>query len=358
VATAAALCLLLLAPTYTKVDFGTRASQRVRLLRHANAGVRRQAALLLAHAPPDTALAGLLVALGDPMTAVRVAAAGSLGSLADERALPVLAVRLRKERSPRVLSALLLATARCGGTYAARSVLPFLEHPTRVVRASAVLALGHVGDAGQRDALWSALRYAPDDPGFVVRSAVLNAFIQLGWKEDARRAVAELEKLGADRHWMSRTALVGAIGYLGMADRADELRELLFSEQDPRVIVAATGALARLGRRDDVHAGLEHASPRVRRACLVALQECGDERATDAAVRLARTDPDTSVRFEAALVLHYADHPDGDVYLVDALRARDPVYWLTALGELERKYERSFGRDHQAWAEYLKKRPR
>ena len=63
-----------------------------------------------------------------------------------------------------------------------------------------------------------------------------------------------------------------------------------------------------------------------------------------------------NVRFEAVLVLDHRAHPDADIYLVDALKARDPVLWITALAALERRHGRSFGRDPEAWTEFLKKR--
>ncbi|HEX5139160.1 MAG TPA: HEAT repeat domain-containing protein, partial [Planctomycetota bacterium] len=143
----AALLLLLVAqsqPQGEEIDFGTTTARRVKLLRHGNAGVRRQAAELLAHAPPDEAIAALLVALEDPIPFVRAAVAEALEAMADERAVPLLAARHEEERSPEVLVALLLAMGRCGKPYVARRVLPFLDNPTREVRAAAVVALGRI----------------------------------------------------------------------------------------------------------------------------------------------------------------------------------------------------------------------
>jgi HEAT repeat protein len=327
----------------------------VKLLRHDNAAVRRKAAHLLAEAPPDEAIAALLVALEDPNTGVRAAAAQSLDAMADERAVPFLAARLAQERGPGVLVALLLATGSCGKPYVARRLVPFLEHPSRDVRAAAAVALGRIGDAGQRDALWAALRFAPDDPSFTVRSAILGAFVTLGWTDDVRKALAVLDEQGGQRHWESRASMLLAIGAAGITERADQARAELSSD-DPRVVAAAAEALARLGRCDEVFACVGHASPIVRRSALVALQEAEDPRAVQRALALVREDPDVNVRFEAMLVLDHAGHPDADVYLVDALRARDPLFWMSALMALEKRHGRSFGRNPDAWAEYLKSR--
>jgi HEAT repeat protein len=354
VACAAAL-LLLLAPGVDRVDFGTTAARRVRLLRHENPAVRARAAMLLAHAKPDEAIAGLVIAVADPNRNVRHAAAESLQALADERAVPVLAERLRAEGSSQVLTAVLVALGRSGGAYVAHRVVAFLEHPARDVRAAAAAALGHIGDAGQRDALWSALRYAPDDPGFAVRAAVLAAFVNLGWYDDVRRAIVELEEMGARRHWLGRAAILAAIGAAGISDKSAWVRAQVTGDHDPRVVAAAAGALARLDRRDEVFLLLGHRSPVVRRAALVALQDSGDARAVARARVMVREDPEVAVRFEAALVLHHADRPEADVYLVDALRSHNPIFWITALGALEAKHGRSFGRDADAWADFLKR---
>lgn len=350
------LALLLLAAEVTEVDFGTTPAQRVRLLRHAHPRVRARAAMLLRHAPRDAAIAGLLVALSDPEPSVREQVAKTLRALADERAVPFLARRAAEETSPRVAAEVLLALGASGGAYAARVVRPFLDHPVREVRAAAVQALGALADASDRDALWAALRYEPDDPGFAVRASVLGAFVTLGWVEDVRLAIEELEAAGALRHWYARTAIVGAVGYAGLADRREFVRRELDESEDPRVVAAAADALARLGDRDAVATRLDHPSPLVRRAALGALQAVGDPRAVERAATLVRSDPDPSVRFEAALALAHGDHPDADLYLVDALRSEDPLFWITALAELERRHGRSFGRDPEKWSEWLKRR--
>ncbi|MCK6461253.1 MAG: HEAT repeat domain-containing protein, partial [Planctomycetes bacterium] len=160
---------------------------------------------------------------------------------------------------------------------------------------------------------------------------------------------------GARRHWEARGRMLLAIGAAGIPERIDWARADLASE-DPRLVAAAADALARLGERDEVFALLGHASPTVRRAALVALDECDDPRALERALALAREDPDVNVRFEAVLVLDHRGHPDADIYLIDALKARDPVLWITALAALERKHGRSFGRDPEAWAEFLKRK--
>lgn len=351
-----AAALLLLAPSAEEVTFGTTAAQRLRLLRHGNAGVRLHAAMLLGNARPEEALAGLIVALQDPDAGVRAQAAVSLARLRDERAVPALARRAAAEDSDRVLLSLLVAIGVTGGPYAGRIVLPFLEHPTREVRAAAAEALGHVGDSGQRDALLSTLRYEPDDPSFLVRSTVLAAFVNLGWVAEVKLAITELEAAGGLRHWMSRAAILGAIGAIRWEERTAFAQETLDHEEDPRVLAAAAGALARLGRLDAVAGHLSHPDPGVRRASLVALQEAGDPRATDAALRMVAGDPDLDVRFEAAITLAHLNHPGADRYLVDALRSANTLYWITALGLLEERHQRSFGRDPEAWERWLRER--
>ena len=354
----ALLVFVLLAPAGERVDFRGGVADRVRLLRHRNPAVRAKAAQLLGTAPADKAIAGLIVALRDPDHGVRRTAADALRRLDDERAVPFLVARLKEEKQPTVLAFLLLAAGTCGDTYVGRRIRPFLEHPARAVRLSAAAALGHVGDSGQRDALWAALRFAPDDPGFTVRTAILGAFVRLGWKADAARAIDELIRAGARRHWASRAGIVAAVGGAGLADRVAYVRRELYDGEDPRVVAAAASSLAQLGHADEVHALLKHETPIVRRAALAALHDAGDERAVPAALRMVKSDADRRTRFEAALVLDRDDHPDADLYLLDALRSKNALYWITALQALERRHDREFGRDPGAWAKFLREQRR
>ncbi|MEE8105530.1 MAG: HEAT repeat domain-containing protein [Planctomycetota bacterium] len=338
-------------------DVGTSAADRVRLMKHRHATVRVNAAALLAYAPPERALASLVSALSDPAAGVRRQAAISLRVQADERAVPALVFRLEHEKAASVVVEVLAALGTSGGKYVARKVVAYLNHPQREVRAAAVLALGSLADPGQRDALWSVLRHDPHDPGFRVRCSVLGAFVNLGWKDDTARALTELEEMGALRHWYARATMCSAVGFAGMKDRIDWVREILDDSEDARVVAAATEALARLGATDEVHGLLDHSAAIVRRAALVSLHEVEDSRAIPAARRLLRDDPDPAVRFEAALLLHRAKSPGADAFLVDALRSRNPVFWITALTSLERRHGVSFGRDAKAWTAWLKKRP-
>jgi HEAT repeat protein len=132
------------------------------------------------------------------------------------------------------------------------------------------------------------------------------------------------------------------------------VREQLATDADPRVIAAAAGALARLGECDEVLALTRHEEPDVRRAALVALQLAEDPRALPRARAMVREDPEPAARFEAALVLHHGGAPEADLYLVDALRSRNPLFWIEALAALEEEHGRSFGRDPDAWTAYLK----
>jgi HEAT repeat protein len=348
--------LLLWGPGFDQVDFRGSVEDRVRLLKHRNPGVRRKAALLLEHAPPDRALAAMLVALGDKDALVREAAALTLGAWKDERATPFLARGIKLETNGRTLRATLLALGVCGGQYAARHVTPFLKHPSRQARAAAAAALGSLGDAGQRAALWNALRLAPDDPDFAVRSSVVGAFVQLGWIEDARKAVGELEAAGALEQWRARVAIVAAIGALRWKKRADWLVARIAVEPDDRVIATAVSALAELDRLDVVAAYLDDPRPSVQKAALVALQEKKDARALEAARRLVRDAPQVSVRFTSAMVLHRAGDAEANVHLVDALRSNDAFIWITALAALEERYSQRFGRNPTAWTEFFKKR--
>jgi len=346
---------LLLAPEFEKVDFRGSTDDRVRLLKHKVGAVRARAAMLLEYGDRDRSIAALLVALSDPDASVRTASARTLGAWGDERATPFLARAMRREKDPRVLRHLLLAIGSCGDTYVARAVAEYLDHPVQEVRIGAVAALGKLADARQRAGLWAVFRFAAEDPDFVVRSSVLGAFVELGWKKDAQQAVVELEKAGALKLWRPRVAIVLAVGGIRWRERADWLKKLRDAERDPRVLAAAAGALSRLGYRDDLLRWVDHEDAGVRKAALLVLEDAGDSRAKARAVQLVRSDPDVSVRFTAAMILHRTGHAEANVYLVDALRSNDVTIWITALAALEKKYGQEFGRNPSAWTEFFKK---
>jgi hypothetical protein len=56
------------------------------------------------------------------------------------------------------------------------------------------------------------------------------------------------------------------------------------------------------------------------------------------------------------MMLHRMNHPEANVYLVDALRSNDVTIWITALAALEKKYGQEFGRNPDAWTEFFRKR--
>jgi len=348
--------LLLVSPGFDEIDFSGGTEERLRLLKHKNPGVRLRAAQLLEHAPPQRALAAMLVALGDVDAHVRGAAARTLGSWGDERATPFLARAIKIEEVPAILRDMLLALSRCGGRYAGRLVLPFLEHPSLKVRAAAAAALGRLGDAGQRKALWAAFRFDSDDHGSALRAAVLGAFTQLGWDEDVRKAVGELEAGDALRAWRVRVAVVLAIGGVRWKERAAWLKALVERDKDARVLAAAASALVQIGERDHVARWLKHQNALVRRAALDALSGVGDPRAAAAAATFVRQDPDVALRFRAALILHETRHVDADLYMVDAMRSDDASIWISALAALERRYGKKYGRNPGRWTEFLKQK--
>jgi HEAT repeat protein len=106
-----------------------------RLLRDADAGVRREAARALAHFPSPDTLAPLLETLRDPSTEVIAATTTTLG-------------RLRAAVAP--------------------SILPLLRHRASEVRFAAARALGEIADPSVEPALLQVLDDA--DPG-VARAA-------------------------------------------------------------------------------------------------------------------------------------------------------------------------------------------
>ena len=187
------MLLLLAQPQGEEIDFGTSTARRVKLLRHDNPAVRRKAAQLLAQAPPDEAIAALLLSLRDPSIGVRAAAAEALDAMGDERAVPFLATRLAEERAPGVIVALLLATGSCGKSYVARRLVRFASEdvgnadPQALAIAVAAQQAAHfIGMPEGNTALAQAAIYLATAPK---SNAVYTAYGAAA--SDAERQVAE-----------------------------------------------------------------------------------------------------------------------------------------------------------------------
>jgi HEAT repeat protein len=209
-------------------------------LQHRNWQRRLQAAERLGYLGDGVSVPALLDALQDPVLAVRFAAARSLASLGETRAIPTIVHcfdmpgEMNQRRVADMLHAfgqpavepLLHVLANAHGTYsdnaidvaarvlgmlrASEAVEPLTELLGRSdfrVRLHAVRALGQIGDHSTGD----AIAHMAGDPAWEVRNVVMQALGRLR----AERHVASLTSGLRDRSWWVRFSAAQALWQLG-----------------------------------------------------------------------------------------------------------------------------------------------
>jgi HEAT repeat protein len=209
-------------------------------LQHRNWQRRLQAAERLGYLGDGVSVPALLDALQDPVLAVRFAAARSLASHGESRAIPqiVLTFDLPGEMNqrrvadtlhdfgPSAVQPLLQVLANAHGTYSdnaidvAARVLGMLRAPEAVepltelldrsdfrVRLHAVRALGQIGDHGTGDTIARLAK----DPAWEVRNVVMQSLGKL----HAARHIALLTSGLRDTSWWVRFSAARALWELG-----------------------------------------------------------------------------------------------------------------------------------------------
>ncbi|HEV2276412.1 MAG TPA: HEAT repeat domain-containing protein [Acidobacteriaceae bacterium] len=111
----------------------------LRSLLNSDDRISRAAAIALVTSHPPVREPALLPALAAPQPEARKNAAWAIGISGGRVVPPLLA--LLHDPDPRVLEETLLALSRCHGEVPAQSLLPFLSHPSPLIRGAAALAL-------------------------------------------------------------------------------------------------------------------------------------------------------------------------------------------------------------------------
>lgn len=169
-----------------------------------------------------------------------------------------------------------------------------LQDPVPAVCHAAAAALAERGPEARASvpALLAALRQ-PDE---VLRRRVCLALGEIG--PDARGAApALLQHLENDTCHAVRRYAAAALGELAAPQAVAPLIERLASD-DSRLRAIAMASLGRIGRRavPRLQAALQHADPRVRRACVRLLSQCDQREAVLDALAALHQDANADVR--------------------------------------------------------------
>jgi len=240
---------------------------------------RQRAALALGDFGDAKAVAPLIRALGDPLTAVREAAADSLAMLGPPAVEPLVELIERPGASERYEEP---GAAESAKTVTGPGDLSW-EIATRrdLRRVYAAAILGEIGDPSAVEPLARALRDENND----VRCQASGALAKFG-----RGAVEPLTTVLADPDPDVRVVAAGVLGDIGDASVVEPLIGTLRDANDD-VRGAAGGALIRAGNAavDPLIGATKDSDRNVRLYAAGALKYIGDPRAIDALRDLARS---------------------------------------------------------------------
>jgi HEAT repeat protein len=323
---------------------------------------KERAAAVLATAASDverrTAVSALARGIHDPAAPVRVAVANALGTLADERGVAALILRMEAETDEFALAAEILAVGTIGRRPATPSVLPYADHRSPRIRAAAATALGDLGGEDARRRLLALLgKPGPgpdDDADWGVRSAAMLALSRAGKPEDAGTILVAYRDGGGASSWFARCALAQAVAALD--SNPVPVLDRLMADDDPRVSSTAGAAFVRAGYADEVVKRLGDAREGVRAAAASAVAAAELRTAIPRLKEVATTDAVRAVRWSAALALSRLDDPLSDALLVQGVASDDPSVWAAAVAEARRKTGLAIGRDPDAWKTALAER--
>ena len=280
-------------------------------LQDSNPDVRSGAVKALAKAADSRAAAPLITALQDESELVRGCALQGLKDIGPP-AVPLLVVALKnpdrrvRRKASCVIDDIGFELKEVGDFQAVEPLIAALKDPTSVVRSHSVTALGKIGGPQALPAVISALKTE------AVRSA-----LDIGV---CYRAIEALHRLGetaaehlthALRHQdkLIRRKAATLLGKTGEAEAVD-LLIIALKDEHPRVRSRAAHALGRIGNPSAIKAltvATKEAAPNVRINALHALGKFGES--TIAASISALADPVASVRRHAIAALEKAGSP-------------------------------------------------
>ncbi len=251
----------------------------IEALRSDDGLTRQRAALTLGNLGGPKAAEPLIRALGDPVTAVREAAADSLALLGDAAVGPLVELIENPEASgryeePAAAEGPATVTGPGGRTWE-------VETRKDLRQVYAVAILGEIGDPAAVEPLVRALRHANDD----LRCQASGALAKFG-----SGAVESLTVMFTDPDPDVRIVAAGVLGDTGDPAAVEPLVEAL-GDGNADVRGAAGGSLVRLGDAavDRLIEATSESDRNVRLYAAGALKYIGNPRAIDALRNLARS---------------------------------------------------------------------
>ena len=246
----------------------------------------------------DTAVPALLSVIGDSSAAVRLAAAESLGSLQDPRAVDALVQALRTDTDPRVREAAAESLGQIDSPRAIPGLIAALaSERTSAVRAKIAWALGEIDDPRAVDALTAAVR----DTSVEVRRQVVWALGEIG----ASGAAPALMSVLRDSDVETRKQAVWALGEIKSADAITGITAAT-RDAEAEVRKQAVESLGEIGDKralTALEAATRDADAEIRKAAVEAIGQLEELRSAPEAVIAATRDDDRGVRKAAAEAL-------------------------------------------------------
>ena len=297
-------------------------------LNNGTGPVRASAAQALAQVDSPQALSYLLAALNDKDTWVRYFAARSIGRHGYSEAVDALAPLAQSDSAHHVRVAALESLAQIGGTRAVAILAPFAESENSDLAKAAIGGLGLIGLPEALPPLQAVLRSVDSDR----RIDALRALGHRGGA-DALESIRWVAAADDDRQVVE--AAVSALVHLGTPEAIDALITLT---SDPRRREASIETLAQLKTEQIglLGAGLTREQTTVRRATVEVLGRMKQPEASDLLAR-ALDDPDSSVRLVAANALAHLGSRSAERKLVRMARSDpDPTVRRAAQRALQR----------------------
>jgi HEAT repeat protein len=245
---------------------------------------------------PEATHALLHVVKSDSALQVRITAAETLGELDGAETVTTL-IELAKDENRDLARAALGALGRINHPRALASLLTSLRSPDSVRRCDATRALGRCGSVEAID----GLRWAATDADLNVSRCAIDSLASI----PAREAIDAILTLSTDAK--RREICIRALAHFG-EDHIDWIGQRI-EDSDPKVRSTVVAALARMKHpraTERMIEALKDPEPSIRLEAITALAHLGSRQGEAELAKLARSDPDMSVRQAARAAINNA----------------------------------------------------